>query len=674
MENLNKSKIENLRKRVAEYMKDYNKDFVVNYINKNCKVDYKRVIKGSNLLLNNSFIFDGTWDMEQYKIPYRVKPSTWNYTPNGDEEWTFMLNRQEYLYKLVVAYYIENNEKYIDKAKELLFNWIDNNEVTLKGGNTIRTIDTGIRVSSWMKILIHLINESKISDEEIIKVVNSVKEQMEYLKDAYIGKYILSNWGVLQTTSIVCCHFWLKDFFEDESLFNWAIQELYTQIDTQVFDDGSHWEQSVMYHVEVLNYSMKVIYYSKVFGFELEESFKEKIKSMSEYLMYVQCPDCTQECQGDSDKTDVRDVLTKAAILFEDETLKGAAFENIDLDTIWLMGKKSFETFSEIKGNKIRELSKEFKDSGNIYIRSSLEKDSSYTYLKNGTLGSGHGHCDLAHMSIFYEGKAFLIDSGRYTYVEEDPLREYLKSAKAHNVSVIDNDPFGIPNGSWGYDRFGYAFKNYFVVKDEITYAELPYRGKLKNGNEYTVIKKVLFISPNIWVVVNDVRCFGKHTLENYYNLDNKVKLEINYNKVTLNNNGSELNIYNYNIDKLLKRNSIISKCYNEINNNKALITRLEFNDKAINYDIIVGESDFNNIRIKDVELYQFKGIDSISEEICIIKEIEISSDESYVIIIFNEETFKGSKIYFYKDIPVYGKVVVIHKNREKYKLIRLKY
>ena len=35
---------------------------------------------------------------------------------------------------------VENDEKYIEKVKELIFNWIDSNEITLKGGNTIRTI------------------------------------------------------------------------------------------------------------------------------------------------------------------------------------------------------------------------------------------------------------------------------------------------------------------------------------------------------------------------------------------------------------------------------------------------------------------------------------------------------------------------------------------------------
>ncbi|MBU3135525.1 heparinase II/III family protein [Clostridium gasigenes] len=666
-------KIQNLRGKISSYMSEYNKDFVVNYMNVNCKREYEQVLKGGNLLLNNSFLFDGTWDMEQCNIPYRVNPIIWDYTPNGDEEWTFMLNRQEYLYKLIISYYVENDEKYIVKVKELIFNWIDSNEITLKGGNTIRTIDTGIRALAWIPILIHLINEDKLKDEEIMRIVDSIKEQLTYLKEAYTGKYILSNWGVLQTTSIICSYLWLKDFFKDENLFNWAIKELYTQIDIQVFDDGSHWEQSIMYHVEVLNCSMKVIYYSKVFGFKLQRSFKEKIKSMAEYLMYSQTPDCTQECQGDSDKTEVRDVLTKAAILFEDETLKGAAFKNIDLNTVWLMGKKAFKTFNNIKFNKSRELSKEFKDSGNIYIRSSLKKDSSYTYLKNGTLGSGHGHCDLGHMSIFYDGKPFLIDSGRYTYVEGDPLREYFKSAKSHNVSIVDNDPFGVPKGSWGYKSYGYAFKNYFFAKDGITYAELPYRGKLKNGNEYTIIKKVLFISPNIWMVVNDIRCFGNHSLENYYNFDNNVNLEINDEKISLNNSGSKLSIYNYNIDTLSKRDSLISKCYNEINNSIGIITEKDFDDKVINYDIMVGEDNCNNIRIKNGEINQFKGNNNISEEVCIVKEIELSLDESYIIIIFNEETFKGSKIYFYNDIPIYGKVVIIHKNKCGYKLIRLK-
>ena len=103
---------------------------------------------------------------------------------------------------------------------------------------------------------------------------------------------------------------------------------------------------------------------------------------------------------------------------------------------------------------EITKLNKSFIDSGNIYIRSGWDKEASFTYLQNGTLGSGHGHSDLCHFSIHYGGEPFLIDSGRYTYVESDLLREYLKSAKAHNVTVIDDSPFALPKNSWKYDKY----------------------------------------------------------------------------------------------------------------------------------------------------------------------------------------------------------------------------
>ena len=346
MRDYNKN-IENLKIKVENYFNKYDKYFVIDYIKSKSMKEYNKKLIGAKLMMNNSFIFDNTWDMEQCNIPYRINPFKWDYTPNGDAEWTFMLNRHEYLNKLLMAYYIEKNDRYIEKLKWFIFNWIDNNEIDIKGGNTIRTIDTGIRCLAWIEILIHLIDENKLTDEEILKIIFSIKDQIEYLKKAYIGKYTLSNWGVLQTTSICSIYLWLNEFLEDGDLIIWAEKELYEQIDMQVFDDGSHWEQSIMYHVEVLNCSMKFINYSKKLGREIDNDFINKIESMAEYLMYSKSPKSTQEAQGDSDITEVRDVLVKAAVLFNNETLKWASFDNIDLMSIWVLGRSGYDKFKK---------------------------------------------------------------------------------------------------------------------------------------------------------------------------------------------------------------------------------------------------------------------------------------------------------------------------------------
>ena len=667
-----KKEINNLKLKVKDYMKEYDVEFIKGYIKDNCKEEYKRKLIGANLLLNNSFIFDETWDMEQCRIPYVNKNLDWNFTPNGDEEWTFMLNRHEYLNKLVLAYYIEENDIYLDKFKELIINWIDNNEITLKGGKTIRTIDTGIRCFSFINLLIHLINEDKITDEEIEKIVLSIVEQLKYLKEAYIDKYVLSNWGVLQTTAIVGAYFWIGEFINDEELMNWAVEELYKQIDIQVLDDGSHWEQSVMYHVEVLNCSMKVINYSNYFGYKLNEDFLNKVESMAIYLMYCGDSNNIQQAQGDSDRTDIRDALVKSATIFENGMLKYRAYDNVDLSSAFILGKKKVKRYLDIEKIEPKEKSKSFIDSGNIYVRESFERDSSFTYMQNGTLGSGHGHSDLGHISIHYKGKPFLIDSGRYTYVEGDYLREYLKSAKAHNVSVIDNSPFAVPKNSWSYDKYGDTLKNYFVEKDGVAYAELPYLAELEDKTPYVAIKKVLILPKGIWVIVNDIRCVGKHTCTNYYNLDNKVIITDNGDYYKCVNDDTYIDMYNYNIDKKVLKNSIISKNYNEVNNSKRIETYIDFEDNLINYDIIIGNNS-KGIEISKPSIIQYNSNEEMLENIAVTKEFKLSEDESYIVIIFNRETYKGGKVYFYNDVAIYGKVTVIHKIKNKHTVIRLK-
>lgn len=337
------------------------------------------------------------------------------------------------------------------------------------------------------------------------------------------------------------------------------------------------------------------------------------------------------------------------------------------------MGKKGYEIFNNINKEKPKELNKSFIDSGNIYIRSDFDENASFTYVKNGTLGSGHGHADLGHFSLYYNGEAFFVDSGRYTYLETDMLREYLKRAKAHNVSIIDGDPFAVPKKSWQYDKYADSLKNYFNSKDNISYAETPYLAKLSNGTNYIAIRKVLFISPNIWMIVNDIRCNGHHYCENYYNLDYKVKLEKYENYFLAISKDSKLRIYNYNVDSVNIKNSYISENYNVIYNSKRIQTRTEFKDFIRSYDVIIGENIKEDIVIKDSKLKQINNSNDIDDNRVIVKTIELGKSESYTIIIFNEETYKDGKLYFYNDTPVYGKVVVIHEVDEKRKSIRLR-
>lgn len=652
--------LSNIKLRIRTYMNEnYSTDFTIKYIEKNCIKEIDEKLKVANLLLDNIFLFDDTWDMEACRVPYANKNLQWDYCPNGDEEWTFMLARHEYLEGLLIAYYIKNDEKYINKIKEIIHNWIDNNDLDSEfNKDTKRAIDTGIRCSSWLNMIIHLVNISKIDDKELFKFINSISEQLNYLKKIYLEKYTLSNWGVLQTVSIINNIRWFKELINDSELLDWACDEFEKQCNIQVFDDGSHWEQSPMYHVEVLRCLNSYIWNSNILGYRVSENILNIADKMSEYILYTKSPKGYFEAQCDSDRTFVKDILECGVIVSGNKKIKSVlAEEALELCTAFKYGEFGYKKYCNATRDNNFNVSKSFIDSGNIYIRNDFSSTSDFTVLKNGTMGSGHGHSDLGHISLYYKGEPFLVDTGRYSYLESDKLREFFKSAYAHNVSIIDNKPAAVSKGSWDCEYYSDVFKNYYKNIEGVHYSELAYLSDYEEG-ACNVFKKIIYVDVGIWFIITYIRFKGNHMLKNYYNFDNNVKLS-GYKDSYKAFNKNELDFKFYNVDKSDLKISILSKKYNELSQCKKIITETEFKDFTSTATLILGTKAYKNI--EDVKIRRCD--DSKEEKISdyIAKKVVISDVESYIFIIFNNETYSGKKMYYANEHSVYGKTIVIH-------------
>ena len=458
-----------VRQRAEAYEAWYEKEHVCAHIAGNCREEAEKILAQADRLMAHTFSFEDRWDMEPCREPFTLKEMIWDRSPNGDPEWIFMLNRHEYMNKLLIAGWLTGDKAYVEKLKWFLFHWIQANPILPEGTVTTRTIDTGIRCMSWQYLLLHLLGEGLMEEREAAGILESMKEQFASLRKRYIGKYTLSNWGVLQTASICNGYLWFHEYLPSDGTEDWAWQELERQIGLQVLDDGAHWEQSMMYHMEVLLACMKLLASCRAWvrienrtEFWRDTDWLEKaVDRMSRYVLFASGPDHLQIAQCDSDVTDVRDVMVKAAVLTGDGRYRYAGYDTADLDSAWMFGSAGVTGYSAMAGRKPESLSLAAADAGHIFFRSSWEEDSHFTYMKCGPLGSGHGHADLTHISLHYRGCPILVDSGRYSYVEEEPLRPFLKSAQAHNVCVIDGESHGRPRGSWGYDSFGQSFKNY---------------------------------------------------------------------------------------------------------------------------------------------------------------------------------------------------------------------
>ena len=645
-------------------------EHISNYCIDNFADEVMETIRIANDVSNNTFKFEWKWDMERTFIPYTfTKDIIWDKAPNNDEEWIFMLNRHRYWITLGQAYVLTKDEKYTKTFIRQLTHWIKN--VRLVEGTektTWRTIEAGIRGENWIKAYSYFSNSEYIDEETTRIFVESLKEHGEYLYNNYGDTRKLSNWGVLESHGLLVIGLFLNDKELSEKYIQESLRRLEEQIDLQVMEDGMHWEQSPMYLNEVLHCYLDTIKLCKRNNIEIPNIILEKTKKLAYANLYMKKPNHKQICQSDSDDTDLRDMLTKAAYLFEDGILKFGAYEEIDFESIWSLGYDSIKKYKGIKTKYPEYVSYGFEDSGNYYMRSGWSEDDNYMYFHCGTLGSGHGHADLLHISVFANGEDYLIDPGRYTYIEGNEEREYLKSCKAHNTTIVDDEEFTKINGSWGYSSVATPIKHSFISKDSYDYLEGSHLGYISKG--IFTNRLVMYIKPDIWVLVDRFYGEGTHKYNQIFQFAKNIELK-NEKTICKGNNGV-LTLHHINkLDKHIEK-KIVSYHYNKIELQDKLITTLKGDGFTSILTVINSSKKESNISIEKIPVRNCNGRvleDHEAEAIRII-----NKENTYILTICHNEIFKGKKLLSVNGYHIYGKVVLITENNEGIKKEVIKY
>lgn len=610
------------------------------------------ILKKADELLDQTFIFNKTWDMERCLTPFHFDKIDWNAQRNDDEEWCFMLARMDYLNYLVLASLVTDNKIYAQKAKFYILDFIKTHEEIVQSPST-RTLDTGIRIMNIFEVLPYLLHLDELNESEYNIIKTSLIKQISYLKANYLTKYKTSNWGSIQTCSIVSVLPFLET--DEKELYNWALDELKLQFSIQVYNDGMHWEQSTMYHVEVLNYGLKAIYYLTLAGEDVPDVLYSKTKALVNALMLQITPMGSIETFGDSDRVKAYDVFTKASIIFNDGYFKFFAYKTPDIETLYTLGAKSVDLLNNIQPKQPENLYFDGIDSGMYTVKSDFNEDASFTMFTNGSLGSGHGHSDNLHFSIYHKGKEILIDTGRFTYREDHELRVKLKSMKAHNSIIIDDNEYCKPSDSWGYADFGLPLKNYIKHYKNIHY----YEGYLVGHNPLQIItRKIVVISPDIWFICDEIKCDGKHTAKRYFHFDSKFNID------------EKLSSDDLNIDisgNLHLSNEPCSFFYNQLEYHPVICSETEFENNAEYITTICDK----NIKVESINAYQDTA--QTPEDIVSARKFIINDNESYTVVVYHKEIYKGKKILFCEDTYYHAKTVVIHEKDNKKELIILK-
>lgn len=610
----------------------------------------KEIIAHADELMHQTFTFNKTWDMERCLTPYTLPVIDWNDHQNDDPEWCFMLNRMDYLDHLLLASLLTGDIAYADKAKEYILNWITAHPTIVSEPST-RTLDTGIRVMNWMEALPYLSMLHVLNEDELTRITDSMLAQMQYLKENYLPKYKTSNWGSIQTCAIVSVLPFLRADFLSDPLYQWALDEMTLQFSIQVYPDGMHWEQSTMYHIEVLNYSMKAVHYMGLHLQPCPSAVKEQVYALAKALAGQLTPSGEIETFGDSDRVRARDVLSRAALLFDDPTFRFVGLDELDPESLYVLGVPAAQRYATLPASAPQSMHYDGEDSGMYTLRSSWDKDASFTMFTNGSLGSGHGHSDNLHLSACYQGDPVLIDCGRFTYREDHPLRVQLKGMAAHNGVMIDDKAYCVPSDSWGYADFGLPLKNYVRHAGNLHYFE----GAMLGHDPLQVwVRKVIVVDPAIWMIVDEVKCDGAHEAHSRLHFDPAVTVSPagDCHRVTTPHAALTLTCpgaVSYTSEPCSLR-------YNEQQPHTVVHSKTAFTDSATLITTLCGDG----ITVQDAPVFQ-NLTEPTAPDFAQARKFILSPTESYTVAVYSKEIYRGKKVLSCEGMPYHAKCVVIH-------------
>ena len=481
-----------------------------------CREELDTVLRTADLAAENKFVFQLRWDMEQTHVPEVFHgPIDWLRQPGDDPEFVYAFNRMRFWPCMGQAYAVTGDEKYAKAFAGQLVRWVDTvrrDDPTCE--KAWRTIEAGIRMENWCKAMGYFEGSGHITQEVMDRFLRSLTEHAEYIVGVWDTFHLISNWGVLANHGLFVAGCYLPEGPRAQAYRRTALERLDQTLRVQVYPDGVHWEQSPMYHNEVLRCYLDVVLLARRSGSELPQGMEERVHAMARAAMAWQKPDGCEPMMGDSDDIDQRDLMTLAAAVFQDEILRFAGYPRLDLDSLWELGAEGAERYEAMDARTPPQTDFCLADSGNHILRSGWGAQDVWVRSHCGPLGAGHGHADKLHLDVSAYGEDVLCDSGRYTYVY-GPHRRAFKELSGHNTVAVDGAELYVCKDSWGSEGLSRAVGGTSYHDGRYGYLESGHLGWYRQG--VFVERRLIFLKPDVLVVADEFYSSAPHTYRQFF-------------------------------------------------------------------------------------------------------------------------------------------------------------
>ena len=303
------------------------------------------------------------------------------------------------------------------------------------------------------------------------------------------------------------CGLIFPEFKRSTDFRNLGLHILEQELANQFTKEGIHSELSMQYHRYSTDIYLQTMILCDLNNIAPAPIFREQTERMVEYLWNLRRPDGLWPMIGDADggkltwleSDDLRDcgtVLSTAARFFNRPELW---MEEERYETAWLMGPES-KPKKSTEEPVVQHKSQIYPEAGYAVLRS-LDQSKYLTFDcgKFGYRDCVHSHADHLSFELVVDNKPVFVDPGTYCYTKDLNMRNYFRSAFAHNVCVVNDHGVCDPEDVFVWQDIidskllcSSLNKNFDFVSARVERSKAPAfchtRNVLRVGSEYVML------------------------------------------------------------------------------------------------------------------------------------------------------------------------------------------
>jgi hypothetical protein len=446
----------------------------------------------------------------------------------GDSKLTWELSRQQWLVTLAQAHHFTGDARYLRAAAELFDDWIAANPPDI-GINWTSSLELAYRAIAWCWAIVLFRQTPFLTPERFVAAGAGLWSHMRHV-ERYLSRYFSPNTHLTgEALGLFYAGIVSADRRDAARWRDLGREILINEIRRQILADGGYFEQASCYHRYTVEIYLHFLILAERNGIAVPDDVGAAIGRMVEWLISMSMPNHTLPAIGDADggvalplvrraPNDSRAVSAVAAAWFGRPDF-GWASGGATSEVLWLLGRAGLVDVGHL-GVRVPAWppSQVFSASGYAVMRSDWQAEAHQLLLDAGPLGcpvsGAHGHADLLSIQCTAFGEEYLVDPGTYCYTPQPQWRNHFRSTAAHNTVRVDHQDQALPAGPFSWQMRPTARIEAWESTATHDFADASHDGYARLSQPVQHRRRVLFVKPRGWVVVDDLTGAGEHQIE----------------------------------------------------------------------------------------------------------------------------------------------------------------